>query len=205
MESDPAEITQLLQQWADGDGRALDQMMPMVYRQLRALAQNQMRRERGGHTLQATALVNELYMRLAKQYGGQWNNRGHFFAFAAMLMGRILTDHAKHVHREKRGGSQERVPLSEDVPWLGSSSEEILALSLAMDGLERQDERKARVIELRVFLGCSPEDRARILEISKATADREWTLAKAWLFRELKGNAGKQAGERILPRWTGQT
>ena len=195
MESDPAEITQLLQQWADGDGRALDEMMPLVYRQLRALAQNQMRRESGGHTLQATALVNELYLRLAKQYGGQWNNRGHFFAFAAMLMRRILTDHAKQVHREKRGGNQERVALSENVPWLGSSSEEILALSLALDVLEQEDNRKARVIELRVFLGCTAEETAEVLMISKATADREWTLAKAWLFRELKGNGGKRSGK----------
>jgi RNA polymerase sigma-70 factor (ECF subfamily) len=116
MESDPAEITQLLQHWSGGDAQALDRMMPLVYRQLRALAQNQMRRERGGHTLQATALVNELYLRLAKQYGGQRNSRGHFFAFAAMLMRRILTDHAKQVHREKRGGSHERVALSENVP-----------------------------------------------------------------------------------------
>jgi RNA polymerase sigma factor (TIGR02999 family) len=139
--------------------------------------------------------VNELYLRLAKQYGGQWNNRGHFFAFAAMLMRRILTDHAKQVHREKRGGNQERVALSENVPWLGNSSEEILALSLALDGLEREDKRKARVIELRVFLGCTSEETAEVLMISKATADREWTLAKAWLFRELKGNGGKPSDE----------
>jgi RNA polymerase sigma-70 factor (ECF subfamily) len=186
----PAEITQLLQQWSAGDSHALEEVLPLVYGQLRAIAQQQMRRERPDHTLQPTALVNELYLQLLKQHGGErgagWKDRGHFFTFAAMVMRRIMTDYAKRTLAEKRGGRQERVPLTEDLPWLGNSGHEILSLGRALDTLEASDPRKVRVLELRILLGCTAKEAAEALAISKATADREWSLAKAWLYRELK-------------------
>lgn len=186
MQDDPADLTALLRDWSGGDDQALERIMPLVYGQLRAIAEGQMRKERPGHTLQATALVNDLYIRLTEQNGGAWNDRQHFFAFAAMMMRRILTDYAKRTRTQKRGGEAERVPLTDELPWLGNSMEEILDLDAALAALERDDPRKARVLELRVFLGCTAQETAEILEISKATADREWTLAKAWLYRELK-------------------
>lgn len=151
-----------------------------------------MRREHAVHTLQPAALVNELYIRLAAQHGSQWKDRRHFFAFAAMMMRRILTDHARQTKSGKRGGGLERVPLSDEVPWLGNSREEILALDRALDALEQSDPRKVRVLEMRVLLGCTAAETAEVLGISKATADREWTLARAWLFRELSGG-GREA------------
>jgi RNA polymerase sigma factor (TIGR02999 family) len=186
MGDDSSEITELLQQWSAGDPRALEQIIPAVYNQLRAIAASQLRGERPSHTLQPTALVHDLYLRLADQHGGQWKDRQHFFSFAAMMMRRILIDYAKRTRSQKRGGALERVPLSDDLPWLGNSREEILDLDAALSALQQVDPRKARVLELRVLLGCTARQTADILEISKATADREWTLAKAWLFRELR-------------------
>jgi RNA polymerase sigma factor (TIGR02999 family) len=179
------DITLFLQQWSAGDPAALEQLLPLIYTQLRAIAENQMRRERDGHTLQPTALVNELYLRLTGQHSAPWKDRAHFFAFAAMMMRRILIDYAKQTLSQKRGGTMDRIPLTEDLPWLGTSPDEILSLDRALDALDRSDPRKARVLELRVLLGCSAAEAAELLQISKATADREWTLAKAWLFREL--------------------
>jgi RNA polymerase sigma factor (TIGR02999 family) len=185
MSDDPCDVTGLLKQWGGGDGQALERIIPLVYAQLRSLAESQLRRERPNHTLQATALVHDLYLRLAEQHGGRWKDRQHFFSFAAMMMRRILTDYARSANREKRGGSLERVPLSDDLPWLRNSSAEILGLDRALDALEQSDPRKVRVLELRVLLGCTAQETAEILGISKATADRDWTLAKAWLYREL--------------------
>jgi RNA polymerase sigma factor (TIGR02999 family) len=185
MRDDSPDLTGMLREWGGGDAAALERMMPLIYDQLRAIAEGQMRNERHGHTLQATALVNDLYIRLTEQHGGGWNDRQHFFAFAAMMMRRILTDYAKRGRSQKRGGGMERVPFSDDLPWLGNSREEILGLDDALDALAAADPRKARVVELRVLLGCTAQETSRILEISKATADREWTLAKAWLFRAL--------------------
>lgn len=194
MEDPPAEITRLLQQWSAGNPEALSQVFPLLYMQLRAIAEAQMRRERAGHTLQATALVNELYLRLGRQTGGEWKDRQHFFACAALLMRRILIDYARRVQSEKKGGELERVPLCDDLPWLGATRVEILDFDRALGQLESSDARKARVIELRVLLGCTAAETAEILEISKATADREWTLGRAWLFRELKGGEAPQVG-----------
>lgn len=185
MSEDPCDVTGLLKRWGGGDRQALQRMIPLVYAQLRSLAESQLRRERPGQTLQATALVHDLYLRLAEQHGGRWKDRQHFFSFAAMMMRRILIDHARTANREKRGGAQERVPLTDDLPWLSSSPEEILGLDRALDSLEKTDPRKARVLELRVLLGCTAHETAEILAISKATVDRDWTLAKAWLYREL--------------------
>ena len=193
MEYGPSDITQLLQRWGGGDSQALEEAIPLMYGQLRSLAQSQLRRERGAHTLQPTALVNEFYLRLVQQHGGQWKDREHFYSFAAMLMRRILVDYAKRVLRDKRGGQWQRVPLSDQLPWIGNSREEILGLERALESLEQVDQRKTRILELRVILGCTAEEAADILSISKATADREWTLAKAWLFRELNGRNPAQS------------
>jgi RNA polymerase sigma factor (TIGR02999 family) len=182
--SDDPQITEFLQQWGAGDPQALEQILPLVYDQLRAIAENQMRRERPEHTLQATALVNELYLRLASQQSGQWKDRGHFFAFAAMTMRRILKDYARRTNSDKRGGGCERIPLSDTLSWLGTSPQEILSFDEALSELELSDPRKVRIVELRVLLGCSAREAAETLGISKATADREWTLAKAWLYRQ---------------------
>jgi RNA polymerase sigma factor (TIGR02999 family) len=185
MRDGPPDVTELLQQWSTGDPRALEQILPIVYNQLRTIAERQLRGERVGHTLQPTALVHDLYLKLAEQHGGLWKDRQHFFAFAVMMMRRILTDYAKRTRSQKRGGAMERVPLSDDLPWLGNSRDDILGLDRALDALEQADPRKVRVVELRVLLGCTAQEAADLLGISKATADREWTLAKAWLFREL--------------------
>jgi RNA polymerase sigma factor (TIGR02999 family) len=185
------DVTELLRKWSAGDRRALEEILPVVYSQLRSIAASFFRGEREGHTLQPTALVHDLYLRLADQRGGRWQDRRHFFSVAAMMMRRILIDYAKRTRSRKRGGDFERVPLSDDLPWLGSSREEVLDLDGALNALEQADPRKARVLELRVLLGCTAQETAEILEISKATADREWTLAKAWLFRELKGPNGQ--------------
>jgi RNA polymerase sigma factor (TIGR02999 family) len=190
MQDDAGDLTGLLREWSGGDAGALERIMPVAYNQLRAIAAWQMQRERTGHTLQATALVHDLYLRLTEQNGGQWKDRSHFFAFAAMMMRRILTDYAKRTGAEKRGGTRERVPLTEEMPWLGNTGEEVLALDRALDALEKSDARKARVVELRALLGCTAQETAELLDISKATADREFTLAKAWLFREVNGGAG---------------
>jgi len=187
MSDDHRDVTALLKQWGGGDEQALEDVIPLVYAQLRSLAESQLRRERRNHTLQATALVHDLYLRLAEQHGGRWKDRQHFFSFAAMMMRRILIDYARSAKREKRGGALERVPLSDDLPWLNNSREDIVSLESALDKLEHMDARKARVLELRVLLGCTAQEIAEILEISKATADRDWTLAKAWLYRELMG------------------
>jgi len=179
------DITGLLHDWGGGDSKALEKLVPLVYNELRAIARNQLRRERSDHTLAATGLVNELYLQLSNQHGGKWKDRGHFFNFAAMMMRRILTDHARRALREKRGGTMERVPLSDDLPWLGSSPEEILSLDLALETLRKSDARKVRILELRVLLGCTAEEAAELVGVSKATADREWALARAWLYREM--------------------
>jgi RNA polymerase sigma factor (TIGR02999 family) len=179
------DVTDFLQTWSGGDTRALKQVIPLVYQQLHAIAVNLLHRERRGHTLQATALVNELYVQLTRQHEGTWKDRAHFFSFAAMLMRRILTDHARRSLSRKRGGGVERVPLNEDLPWLGNSGEEILALNRALEVLEKSDERKVRVLEARILSGCTAAETADLLGISKATVDREWTLARAWLYREL--------------------
>jgi RNA polymerase sigma factor (TIGR02999 family) len=187
MRNEPIDITGLLQRWGGGDPAALEEIIPLVYMQLRTIAENLMRRERAEHTLQPTALVNELYVQLARQHGGQWKDRQHFFAFAAMVMRRILTDYARRTLSSKRGGALECVPLSDELPWLRNSQEEILSLDRALDALEESDPRKVRIVELRALLGCTSEEAAELLDISKATVDREWTMAKAWLYRELTG------------------
>ena len=189
------DITGLLNQWGAGDPQALAEVIPLIYNELRAIARNQLRSERAEHTLQPTALLNELYLRLCRQHGGEWKDRASFFRFSATVMRRILTDYARGALREKRGGRAERVPLSTAMRWLGSSPEEILALDLALDTLLESDQRKAEILELRVLLGCTAEEAAGLLGISKATADREWSIARAWLYREMTRSARAQEAE----------
>ena len=181
----PKEITRLLHRWKEGDREALASLASLAYDDLRAIAMGYLRRENPGHTLQATALVNELYLRLALVKRVELADRRHFYTFAAQLMRMILIDYARQSHALKRPGSATRVPLHEEMAWIDASSEEMLALDVALDELETVDERKVRVLELRFFLGCTNEEAAQLLDISRPTVDRDLEFAKAWLFRRL--------------------
>lgn len=182
------DITQLLQQWGKGRDEAFRELLPLAYNRLRSMAGACMRRERPDHTLQPTALVGELYLRLAHGNQSAWKNREHFYGFCARAMRWILTDHAKSRLREKRKLDLQ-LPLTEDIPWLGGQDDDIVDLDLALSKLEVFDARKARVLELRVYLGCTAEETAEILAVSKVTVDRDLTLARAWLCRELRSDA----------------
>jgi len=181
----PREITKLLHRWKQGDREALASLASMAYEDLHAIAIGYLRRENPGHTLQATGLVNELYLRLAQVRGAQFADRRHFYTFAAQLMRMILIDHARHAGALKRPSSNARIPLHEEIAWIDAASEEMLALDAALDQLETLEERKVRVIELRFFLGCTNEEAAQLLDVSRATIDRDLEFAKAWLYRRL--------------------
>ena len=183
-------VTVLLQRWSAGDVGALDALLPTVQDELRRLARSYMRRERGGHTLEPTALVNEAYLRLVEQRDVRWANRGHFFAIAAQAMRRVLVDHARGHVAAKRGGGAERVTLS-GVASAGAERAEVDVLWLheALERLALLDERQARVVELRYFAGMSVEEVAAVLEISPATVKREWSTARLWLARALTKGA----------------
>jgi len=182
------EVSGLLRAWSDGDRAALDQLTPIVYDELRRLASHYMRRERPGHSLQATALVNEAYMRLVDYKGMQWQNRAHFFAVSAQLMRRILVDHARR-HNLKRGGGVQHVSLEDEETAMvgGDRAADLVALDDAMDALARLDPRKVQVVEMRFFGGLSVEETAEVLKVSPVTVMRDWSTAKAWLYRELAG------------------
>ena len=180
------EITQLLHQWSEGNREGLDQLLPLVYDELHRQAARYLRRERGEHTLQPTALIHEAYLKLIDQREVQWQSRTHFFAIAAQLMRRILVDYARTKHREKRGGDDVKLPLEEAA--LVAADEkgiDLLALDEALTRLAAMDEQQARVVELRYFSGLSLEETAEALNISRATAARDWNMAKTWLYREL--------------------
>ena len=183
------EVSELLQAWGDGDRRALDQLTPIVYDELRRLASHYMRGERPGHSLQATALVNEAYMRLVDYKGMQWQNRAHFFAVSAQLMRRILVDHARR-RNLKRGGGVPHVSLEETaMVGGGDRAADLVALDDALDALARFDPRKVQVVEMRFFGGLSVEETAEVLKVSSVTVMRDWSTAKAWLYRELAGGS----------------
>ena len=185
-ESD-GEVTLMLARWRNGDPAVLEGLVPLVYSQLHRIAKGYMRREREDHTLQPTALVNEVYMRLLNQRKIAWNDRGHFYTFAARMMRNILKDHARAHLAERRGGPGAiRLPLSDEVAWIGNSSEEILDLNRALDRLEQIDGRKAQLIELRFFLALTMQESAEVLSISLATAERDLKFSRSWLFHELK-------------------
>jgi RNA polymerase sigma-70 factor, ECF subfamily len=189
------QVSGLLRAWSDGDREALDRLTPIVYDELHRLAQRYMKRERPGHSLQTTALVNEAYMRLVDYKAMQWQNRAHFFAVSAQLMRRILVEHARR-RNLKRGGGVQHVSLEETAIVDGERGTDLVALDDAMATLARLDARKVQVVEMRFFGGLSVEETAAVLKISPVTVMRDWSTAKAWLYRELTG--GKNDGPQTV-------
>ena len=181
----PADVTQLLLAWNDGDRAALDHLMPIVYDELRRLAHHHMRFEAPNHTLQATGLVNEAYIRLIDQNRVNWQNRAHFFGAAAQIIRRILVDHARSRHRLKRGGGAVKVSLCDGIDAAESVELNLVGLDDALSELAKLDPQQERIIELRFFAGLSIEEAATALNISPATVKRDWATARAWLYREM--------------------
>jgi len=180
-------VTQLLIGWSKGDKEALDALLPLVYEELRQQASRYLRRERVGHTLQTTALIHEAYLKLVDQKNVHWQNRAHFFGIAAQLMRRILVDHARSKKRAKRGGSDIRVSFNEANALAPVQDLDIVALDEALARLAEVDEQQSRIVELRFFSGLTVEETAEVLSISPATVKRDWSMAKAWLHREISG------------------
>ena len=181
----PSDATDLLLAWSSGDASALDKLMPLVYQELRRLALRHMRQERAGHTLQATALVNEVYLRLVDVNRIQWQNRAHFFAVAAQTMRRILVEFARQRHRQKRGGDVVHVTLDDAPDVVQDSGLDLVALNDALATLATFDPRMSQVVELRFFGGLTVEETAAVLSVSPETVMRDWKTAKVWLLREL--------------------
>jgi len=186
MPADSTQINLLLDQHRDGQPEAFEQLMALVYDDLRKLAAWQLQSERTDHTLQPTALVHEAWLKLAHRNPVDWQNKAHFFALAAQVMRHILVDYARTRHREKRGGGQIKVGLEDVLNLSASSQPELIALDDALKTLAEKDERKSRIVELRYFGGLGIEETAEVLGISATTVRREWTMAKAWLRREMK-------------------
>lgn len=178
-------VTKLLRAWSEGEDTALEQLIPLVYQELRRLAHRHMYGERAGHTLQTTALVNEAYLRLVGSRRVQWQNRVHFFAISAQLMRRILVDFARSRRYQKRGGGWQKVTFDEGLMVPSRQGRDVVKLDSALNVLADTDERKARVVELRFFGGLSVEEKAEALKVSPGTVLRDWRLAKAWLAREM--------------------
>ncbi len=180
------QITETLRAWSDGKQEALETLFPLVYDELHRQAARFLRRERIGHTLQTTALINEAYLKLIDQQNVNWQNRAHFFGIAAQAMRRILVDYAKSRHREKRGGANENLPLEAvSLAVSGARGIDLEALDEALTRLALLDNRQARIVELRYFSGLSIEETAEVLHISTATVKSDWRSAKAWLYREI--------------------
>jgi RNA polymerase sigma-70 factor (ECF subfamily) len=178
------QVTEFLRAWSDGDRAALDRLTPIVYDELHRLARRYMKGERPGHSLQTTALVNEAYLRLVDYKNMQWQNRAHFFAVSAQLMRRILVDHARR-HNLKRGGGVQHVSLDDTAMVGGERDRDLVALDDALNRLAELDPRKVQVVEMRFFGGLSVEETAEVLKVSAVTVMRDWSTAKAWLYREL--------------------
>ncbi len=186
MESETkGDITGLLLEWGGGDKEAFDKLMPFVYGELRRLAHAYMRRQSPDHTLQTTALVNEAYMRLIDSDKVRWQDRNHFFAMSAKLMRRILVDFARAKNAKKRGGGEHLVTFDEELPVAEAKEAELLALDDALTRLSKMDERQGKIVEMRYFGGLTEEEIAGVLEVSVRTVRRDWSVARAWLFREL--------------------
>jgi RNA polymerase sigma factor (TIGR02999 family) len=181
------DVTQVLAQMKDGDKRAADRLLPLVYDEFRALARHYLSQERMNHTLQPTALVHEAYMKLVDQTRVDWQGKNHFFAVAAQAMRRILVDHARSRQRDKRGGGRARVALDEACALSPQKDEDVLALDEALEKLASIDPRQAKVVELRFFGGMNVDEVAKALGVSKRTVEGDWTFARAWLARELRG------------------
>ena len=187
------DVSTLLRAWSGGDQTALEKLTPVVYQELHSLARRYMKRERPGHSLQTTALVNEAYMRLVDYERMEWQNRAHFFAVSAQVMRRILVEHARR-HNVKRGGGLQHVSLDEAVAVGGGQDMDWVALDYAMNELARIDPRKVQVVEMRFFAGLSVEETAEVLKVSPVTVRRDWSTAKLWLYRELAGGTGDEYG-----------
>jgi len=187
----PQEITQLLTRWSSGDKAALDELIPLVYPELRRLARMYMGRENSGHTLQTSALINEAYLRLVNQQDVEWQDRAHFFAVAAQVMRHILVDHARKYRFSKRGGGAEHVPLDELAVVCDERAAELIALDDALNRLAIMDPRKSQIIELRFFGGLTVEETAEVMKLAPITIMREWRAAKAWLGRETLDTTGQ--------------
>ena len=184
--NNPEQITVLLREWSEGKREALDELLPLVYNELHKQAKRYLRKERQDHTLQTTALIHEAYLKLIDQRNVDWQSRTHFFAISAQMMRRILVDHARTKHREKRGGDDVKVSL-EEIGFVASNeiNVDLIALDDALNRLGAIDKQQVQVVELRYFSGLSLEETAEALHISRATAARDWAIAKSWLHREL--------------------
>ena len=185
MTTAPKDVTELLVDWGKGDKRVLDQLMPLVYNELHRIASRYLRRERQGHTLQTTALINEAYLRIVDQKNVNWQNRAHFFGVAAQMMRRILVDHARSHLYAKRGGGAPKLTLDEAIATPQERDLELVALDDALTTLAEIDPQQGRIIELRFFGGLTIEETAEALSISPATVKRDWNMAKAWLYGEI--------------------
>lgn len=185
----PQDVTGLLHEWRHGDKSAFDRLMPLVYDEMRRIAHRYMQKERDGHTLQTTALINEAYVRLVGQQKIEWQNRAHFFAVTAEVMRHVLIDHARRLHYAKRGGGAQHVPFDDVDAMSTERAAELVALDEALSEFAKLDPRKSRVVELRYFGGLSLEETADVLEISLMTVRRDWRAAKAWLYRKLNDEA----------------
>jgi RNA polymerase sigma factor (TIGR02999 family) len=184
------DITQLLAKWSDGNQSALDELYPLVYDELHRLARRYMSRERKGHTLQTTALINEAYVRLVDQRNVHWANRSHFFAISAQIMRRILIDHARRNAYAKRGGGAQQVSLEEVAAVTPDPGRALVRLDEALKSLAERDPRRSQVVELRYFGGLNNEEIAGVLKISENTVTRDWNMARAWLYQQLTETAG---------------
>jgi RNA polymerase sigma-70 factor (ECF subfamily) len=183
----PHEITKLLKDWSGGDSTALDRLIPLVHDELHQLAHQHMRRERAGHVLQTSALINEAYLRFADQSEVTFENRAHFFGIAARLMRQILVDEARRRNSAKRGGGAIQVSLAEATSVAQEQAANVVALDDALKNLERIDARQSEIVELRFFGGLSVDETAEVLKVSPATVSRDWTFARAWLRNEMRG------------------
>ena len=183
----PGAVTELLRAWSDGNDAALEQLIPLMEAELRRLARGYMGRERQGHTLQTTALVNEAFLRLTDARQIRWQDRAHFLGISARLMRRVLVDYARRRGFHKRGGGAQRVTLHEALVSASDPALDVVALDRALQALEKSDARKSRIVELRFFGGLSIEETAEVLKVSTDTVKRDWRLAKLWLLRELEG------------------
>jgi len=186
MTSSPEEVTRLLLDWGNGNKAALEQLTPLVYEELRRLAHHHMNRERRDHTLQTSALINEAYLKLTQQQNVQWQNRAQFFSIASRLMRRVLIDYARSRRFQKRGGGATQVSLEEVAYVSQGRAQELLALDEALKSLAAFDERKSQVVEMRFFGGMSVEETAAALNVSAHTVSRDWSTARAWLYRRIK-------------------
>ncbi len=184
------QITMLLQEWKEGNPTAFQRLLPLVYPRLRELAASYLRRESAPGVMQATSLVHDFYLRLVDQKKASWEDRTHFFTFSAKIMRMILIDNARSNQAQRRGGGIEHVPLNDDIGWVGVGSAEMLALDQALETLSRLDEEKVQLVELRYFLGCTADETAAVMNISKATVDRDLKFARGWLFRCMGGDRG---------------